>query len=459
MREHEPAGQFLEIEAGLSKSFGQAFEEFGVRRRVVLAEVVDGLGKTMAEKVTPRPVHDCLRKGGARLDQCRQLLAAVDTVRRAVVHHGRQVATLGDFGAVDEHGVGHFHEAVPELVIQLRLLRIAPFAGEILVDELDPLHVVGPATLPQGSCLPEERVEFPELVLLALVERMVVALRALHLKPEKNLCGLGGRLHTVLDAHLLHLATQEVGRPVEPVELSAVCVHTGRRNQFLHEAVVGHVFGEGPAEVLPHASPIHPIVGHVAANQHRGPDVGPVPRVLIDVIVAQQPRDEFRLLGRRGVGEKRPQFIDAGNAADEVKVHSAAPLPIGRGRRRQEARLIPALGHLLVDVLDLGDAVVLGRIVSDGTARGHGHANHANHANHDAQHASEADHPHAIPHGTLQNHRPTAWQSSCDSIRHRTRNLVSVGLGLRHPAGHRRQEATGLTPSTRGFCDLSAPAS
>ena len=61
----------------------------------------------------------------------------MDTVRRAVVHHGRQVATLGDFGAVDEHGVGHFHEAVPELVIQLRLLRIAPFAGEILVDELD----------------------------------------------------------------------------------------------------------------------------------------------------------------------------------------------------------------------------------------------------------------------------------------------------------------------------------
>ena len=57
----------------------------------------------------------------------------------------------------------------------------------------------------------EEGVELPELILFALVEGVVVALRALHLQAEEHLGGLRGGLDPVL----LELAGEEVGRAVE----------------------------------------------------------------------------------------------------------------------------------------------------------------------------------------------------------------------------------------------------
>ena len=59
--------------------------------------------------------------------------------------------------------------------------------------------------------LPEECIQFPELVLLPIVERMVVALRALHLQAQEQLGGFGRRI----DAVILHVADQEIHSPLE----------------------------------------------------------------------------------------------------------------------------------------------------------------------------------------------------------------------------------------------------
>ena len=60
------------------------------------------------------------------------------------------------------------------------------------------------------SRLAEERVEFPKLVLPTLVERVIMALRALHGGAEKDLGSLGGRLHAIFG----QLLDQKVDRAV-----------------------------------------------------------------------------------------------------------------------------------------------------------------------------------------------------------------------------------------------------
>ncbi len=59
----------------------------------------------------------------------------------------------------------------------------------------------------------EEGVEFPELLLLPVVERMVVALGALHLQAEEHASGRRSRLGPVLRVHFVN---QKVDRAVEP---------------------------------------------------------------------------------------------------------------------------------------------------------------------------------------------------------------------------------------------------
>ena len=60
--------------------------------------------------------------------------------------------------------------------------------------------------------LSEEAVELPELVLLPIVERVVVALRALNLHAKEQPSRLGGHLNAVV--LILHLRQQEVHSPV-----------------------------------------------------------------------------------------------------------------------------------------------------------------------------------------------------------------------------------------------------
>ena len=62
------------------------------------------------------------------------------------------------------------------------------------------------------SCLTKERIELPELLLLPLIERMVVALRALNLQPQKDAAGAAGREHPFF---VIDLVDQKVHRAVE----------------------------------------------------------------------------------------------------------------------------------------------------------------------------------------------------------------------------------------------------
>ena len=184
-----------------------------------------------------------------------------------------------------------------------------------------------------------------------------MALRALHVQAEENLRGLGGRLH----APLFQFAAEEVGGAVEVLDAFLVGVRAFRRDELLHEAVVGSVLLEFAAQPLPHAGPAYRFIFGVAADEDCRPDVGPVPRILVCVVVAEEPRYEIRLLGRRSVVEELLQFLDGRDAADRVEKDATAPFAIGGILRGLELRVGPSGRHLLVDEPDLRDAV---RVVS-----------------------------------------------------------------------------------------------
>src|SRR5690606_9442114 len=115
--------------------------------------------------------------------------------------------------------------------------------------------------------------ELPELVLLVLVERMIVALRAAHGDAEENLGGLGGRLQAIL----VHFVGQEVRRAVE-VRITGLAT-AGRRDQLLGELVVLLVLLKRATQVLLHATTHgERVVVNTTrtANQRVGPQRGPV---------------------------------------------------------------------------------------------------------------------------------------------------------------------------------------
>ena len=238
MGEGDPADELLRVEALLAEPLTEAVEQFRVRRRVVITEIVDWTGESIAEEVAPDPVHRGLRHQWAVDNQLRQGLATVHTVLRAILQLRREITVGVDGRAVDEHRIGDFHLAIAELVVELGLSGIPPLAGPILVDQLDRLNLAGLLEMPQRLRLSEEGVELPELILLPLVERVVVALRALHLKPEEDLRCLGGGL----DAVLVKFAREEIGGAVEP--LLTRLVDTGGGDEIGDEPIVGDILRE-----------------------------------------------------------------------------------------------------------------------------------------------------------------------------------------------------------------------
>ena len=217
------------------------------------------------------------------------------------------------------------------------------------------MDVPGAVESPQRPHLAEEGVELPELILLSLVEGVVVTLCALDLHAEENLSRLRRGLNTVF----LHLSAQEIGGPVEAVHVLAVGVGPRGGDKFLHEAVVWDVLRKRTPQILSHARPTHHLVLNITTDQHGGPNVSPVPGIVVDEVVAQQTVHEIGPLRGRRVGDKRLQFSQRRDAADDVEVHPAAPLSIRCRFRRLEPCVGPASGDLLVDELHLRDAKVL----------------------------------------------------------------------------------------------------
>ena len=132
--ESDPADELLRVEALLAEPLAEAVEQFGVRRRVVITQIVDRTGESIAEEVAPDPIHRGLRHQWAVDNQLRQGLATVHTVLRAILQLRREITVGVDGRAVDEHRIGDFHLAIAELVVELGLSGIPPFAGPILVD-------------------------------------------------------------------------------------------------------------------------------------------------------------------------------------------------------------------------------------------------------------------------------------------------------------------------------------
>ena len=100
----------------------------------------------------------------------------------AAIHLLQVTAVALELGAVDEDRQGRAQLAVTQFVKQNRFSRLVVFAVEVVVGQLDRLDIAAIGHPPHRLGFAEERIHFPELVLLRFVERMVVALRAADLQ-------------------------------------------------------------------------------------------------------------------------------------------------------------------------------------------------------------------------------------------------------------------------------------
>ena len=279
----------LQVEAALAEFRGQGFEQLGMGRGIVRSEVIHRFGKPVAQKMSPHAVDQRFLEHGRIDDQFAELFPAV---------HLRHDSTAPDGGPVHKHRIGNFHLAITQLVVDLGLAGRTALAREIRVDQFRIGHTPGPFLIvPLGPRLTKERVHFPELALLPIVERVVVALRTLHLETQKDLgChGRGLRRFIVIDFH-----DQKVHRTVE--SLHTGCGGSGGGHQFVHQAVIRLVASHGLAEVIAHAVAARQTVRFRAAaatDQHVGPHCRPIPHVLVGILFTlQQFLDQFAFLGR-----------------------------------------------------------------------------------------------------------------------------------------------------------------
>ena len=103
-----------------------------------------------------------------------------------------------------------------------------------MIDVIGPVHKAA-----QGSGLAEERIELPKHLLLPLVKRVIVTLRALHLLAEED----SGRATGRQDAFFrVNFVDQEIDSTVEI--LGSRFGGTSGGHQFVDQSVVRLVAGE-----------------------------------------------------------------------------------------------------------------------------------------------------------------------------------------------------------------------
>ena len=183
----------------------------------------------------------------------------------------------------------------------------------------------------------EERRERPELRLLPFGEGMVVALRALHLHPQKEPRGVGGQL---LGLEFRRLIERQRTRP-------ARCVSVERRGQQLaDELVVRHV--RRKAQLEPHfkSRRLGARVNSVTRQEKLAPGIrqmcgeGPPLQELFDKLMA--------LVGTR-VLEKGAGLSHRRNAPDQIEIDAAHELAVAGRFGRFDALLLPRLLQATID--------------------------------------------------------------------------------------------------------------
>ena len=115
-----PADQRLLVEAVVLVALAQLLEQFGVRRLVLVVEVVDGVDEALAEEVGPHAVDLGLAEVRVLDDEPGQLLAAGLALER---HPLAALLLGGDLGAVEELGLGRQQLGVARLEEDLGVRR------------------------------------------------------------------------------------------------------------------------------------------------------------------------------------------------------------------------------------------------------------------------------------------------------------------------------------------------
>src|SRR5690606_36932851 len=159
--------------------------------------------------------------------------------------------------------------------------------------------------------LPQEAVDFPELILLPLIERVVMTLSTLHLLPEENPRQIRSRFDVILFASLipLKLREKEVHRTVF-FEVPFCC------DQIVNDLVPGTVSGEGLTKEFLHPDAAG-LLRVVAADEDVGPDFRKIPDI---IRVSQQLVDELRPLVRLRIRQKCLNGICCWDVSDNVEI-------------------------------------------------------------------------------------------------------------------------------------------
>ena len=245
LRHRDPNNQLLEVIACRSEIGRQLLKELWLRRRIVRAEIVDRLRKSISEEVRPHAIDYGLVQKRTFHHKLAQLIAPV---------HLTNVTALADLGSIDKCWIRNLGQTIPQLVVNLCLFWPATFASKILVYDLDMVYIaVGRTSNVSSKCprLSKERIELPKFLLLPLIEWMVVTLCALHLQTKKNAGHCCRRLSCIL---FIDLHRQEIRRTIK-----TLCTRFGRAcrgNKLHHHFVIRFVEGKAVPKIFLHARTI-----------------------------------------------------------------------------------------------------------------------------------------------------------------------------------------------------------
>ena len=202
----------------------------------------------------------------------------------------------------------------------------------------------------------EETIELPEAVLLVLAERMVVALRTLHLHAEEEPRGQRGRGDRVL------VEVRE-----QKIRCRILFRRPLRRNQRVDDFIPGDARREAVTEEFLEFLPVDARRAGLAADQEICPESRPVARV---AGIPQEPLDHGHPLPTSGLIEERVEILFGWDVAHDVEINAADPFLIGRDRGGLHARSLPAARQPRVNEGNRVDGST--RPVGFGTRRGRG---------------------------------------------------------------------------------------
>ncbi len=287
----------------------------------------------------PQAIHERLRQHLVLRvgDQVAQL-GATDHVR-----------ALADLPTVQEPREGDPDHAVATVEAGVSVGRFVAELGVVVSFQAGAVrlgHFPGPDAL-------EEGVDPPEVGLLPVVGRVVMALGALDLLAQEQPRGPRGQRHGLG----LHVGQDEVHGPV-------LFVRAGRRDQVMDDLVPGPFRAELLPEPTGQGGTIHPPTRVAAPDQQDRPLRG---EILGIVGMIEQILDQFPPLVRFSSAQEGASLLNIGDPAQHVEVSTPQELLVVRRTGRLDPGLLPPFRDKAVDGRDLGwpRAPVSGRIPSN----------------------------------------------------------------------------------------------